>query len=172
MVEKSIIDQQLADLGATKARWGTKRELKYLPGIIVPNEKILGLYSGMVDNDASIWLCVVTNLRILMLDTFLMSLRRLEVHFSEVHAVYHKKGLIYDELMLETSGEIKRIMQLDKSDAKKMLALLQKSIETPPAVADGADVITRLERLGALRKNGTITEEEFETLKAKLIKES
>ena len=42
-------------------------------------------------------------------------------------------------------------------------------VEAPPAPSPEEDVITQLERLGALKAQGIITEEEFAAQKAKLL---
>jgi hypothetical protein len=42
-------------------------------------------------------------------------------------------------------------------------------VEAPPAPAPEEDVITQLERLGALKAQGLLTEEEFAAQKAKLL---
>ena len=42
-------------------------------------------------------------------------------------------------------------------------------VEAPPAPAPEEDVITQLERLGALKAQGILTEEEFAAQKAKLL---
>jgi hypothetical protein len=42
-------------------------------------------------------------------------------------------------------------------------------VEAPPAPAAEEDVITQLERLGALKAQGILTEEEFAAQKAKLL---
>ena len=42
-------------------------------------------------------------------------------------------------------------------------------VEAPPAAAPQEDVITQIERLGALKAQGLLTEEEFAAQKAKLL---
>ena len=64
---------------------------------------------------------------------------------------------------------------VNRRQAKKNVAAYQGAVEPaqeyyePPVQAQQDDVITQLERLGALKAQGILTEEEFAAQKAKLL---
>lgn len=105
-VEPSIVDAQIRALGEID-KFGTKKEISYLPEILTPGEEIHGLCSGFMDGNT--WLCVATSKRILMLDKgLLLGLKQIELPLSQIKSVSHKTGLIFGELLIETGGKTKK----------------------------------------------------------------
>lgn len=186
-VEREIIEAQIQALGKIDS-FGTKKEIKYLPEVIMPGETILGLCSGLMDGTT--WLCVVTERRMLMLDKgFITGLKHLEIPVSKILSVSFKTGFVFGELLIDSGGQIKIMKQVVKEDAAKMSGILSELLykkdsqpappaSAPPVSATPAasaapaatvDVITQLERLAALKEKGILTDEEFAAEKARLL---
>lgn len=176
-VDKSIVDEQIKALGNVDS-YGTKKEIKYLPEIMMPDETILGLCSGMMDNNT--WLCAITDKRVIMLDKGMITgLKQLEIPISQIKSVSFKTGIIFGELLVDSGGQIKKLEKMLKTDAPKMASILtdllhNKGTQHSQATASpnssaSTDIVTQLERLATLKEKGILNEEEFKVQKNKIL---
>lgn len=177
-VDPSVIEEQLRALGEIDT-FGTKKEVKCLPDILVEGEVIKGVASGMMD--ANTWLCVVTEQRILLLDKgMIFGLKQIEFPIKQIKSISHKSGLLMGELLIDTAGQIKKLDNMMKKDAVKLAAVISSLLHgqgsvpaaqpAPAAPAPAADdVVSQLERLAALKEKGILTDEEFAQQKAKIL---
>lgn len=171
-VDKSVIDQQIQALGQFD-KFFTKKEINYLPEVIVPGETIKGLTSGF--HDGNTWLITITNRRLLFLDKgMIYGLKQMEMPLDQISTISHKTGLMFGELQISTSGGTKKVEQIDKKDVAKIAQMISDLVKTsrekPVATnSDGGDVVSRLERLAALKEKGIINEEEFRIQKEKIL---
>jgi len=175
-VDKSVVEEQIKALGKIDT-FGTKKEIAYLPEILTPDEVILGLCSGFVDGNT--WLCTITNQRIILLDKGLIyGLKQLELPIAQIKSVSHKIGMLMGELCIDTGGEIKKIGNILKADTPKIASIIsdllhkresaQANRNTQTTSTDD-DMITKLERIAALKEKGILTEEEFIQQKEKIL---
>jgi hypothetical protein len=107
-VDKAIVEAQIRALpGLQYNSFGTKREVAYLPELLAEGETIKALSSGTVD--AKMWLIVVTDRRILLLDKgIFFGLSQLELPIAGIRSVSHKTGMLLGEILIDTGGRSKR----------------------------------------------------------------
>lgn len=94
--------------------------------------------------------------------------------FELLTSVEHKKGLMYGEITLLASGSSIRFHQIDKDQVEPMAKLLRDAVVSAhgarhapaPAPTTAADEIAKL---GALKAQGLLTDEEFAAEKARLL---
>ena len=172
-VDSSVVQKQIEALGKIDS-FGTKKEIKHLPELLSEGEEIKALCSGLMDGKT--WLCVVTDVRFLLVDKGLIGgLSLLEMPISQVKSISYKTGFLFADLLIDTGGQIKKLENLTKEDAPKVAAivsdLLHRKKESAPApkAQDDSDIVSKLERLAAMREKGILTDEEFAQQKAKLL---
>ena len=175
-VSKEIIDAQLAALDEYNSFF-TKKEINYLPEIILPGETIHAMTSGLMDGNT--WLFVVTDQRIIMLDKGMVyGLKQLTLPLTQIKSVSHKSGLLLAKILIDTGGKTKTLENVDKHYAVGVVAtinelLMQKtsgqtaSVDEDHAHSDA--MLAQLERLAALKEKGMLSDEEFAQAKAKLL---
>jgi hypothetical protein len=173
-VDKSIVDDQIAKLGDFD-RWFTKKERNYLHEVMSPGETIQAMTSGYLDGNT--WLVTVTDKRVLFIDKGLIyGLNQMELPLSQIRSISHKTGIIFGKIEVSTGGGTKIIDNIEKSDVKKIAQIISdlinkpKEINTAQAqVKSNDDVVSRLERLAALKNQGILTEDEFREQKARIL---
>jgi hypothetical protein len=169
-VDKSVVDEQVKALGQFD-RYFTRKEIKYLPEVMVSGENIKGLTSGF--HDGNTWLIAITDRRLLFLDKgMIYGLKQMEMSLDQISAISHKTGLLLGEIQVSTSGGTKKIENITKTDVVKVAQiisdLVKQSREKPSSPA-GNDVVSQLERLAALKEKGILSEQEFSVQKQKLL---
>jgi hypothetical protein len=171
-VDKSIIDLQIKELGQFD-KFFTKKEINYLPEVIVPGEIIRGLTSG--SHDGTTWLIAITTKRLLFLDKgMIYGLKQMEMPLDKISSISYKTGLLFGEIQISTSGGTKKVELIDKKDVSKIAQiisdLLKQSREIPSfPQANGNDVVSQLEKLAVLKEKCIISEQEFVVLKQKIL---
>lgn len=175
-VDKSVIDAQLAEIGSYDS-FGTKKEIKYLPEIMMDGEKIYALTSGMMDGNT--WLLVITNERIIMLDKgMLYGLKQLVLPLSHIKSVSHKIGILLGEIRIDTGAEVKEVKNIAKQYIPNIMSILNNLLskrigdsKENNASNDNTDddFLKKLERLTQLKEKGLIDDEEFKLAKTKLL---
>lgn len=129
-VEKSVIDEQIANLGKFDKLF-TKKEIKYLPEIIMPGETIRAITSGMLDGNS--WLITVTDRRIVFLDKgIIFGLKQIEFPLKQVSSITHKIGLVTGTIEVSTSAGSKKIKNLTKPDTKKVAQIISDLVASIP----------------------------------------
>ncbi|WDL99309.1 PH domain-containing protein [Alicyclobacillus sp. ALC3] len=173
-VSKEEIERQLAELGKFD-RWFTKKEIKYLPEVIEPGEKIHAVTSGMHDN--STWLIVATQRRILFLDKGMMGgLKQLSISLDKISGVRHQAGWIQGKIEIDASGVAKKIENISKEDVVRVANVVSRLLaerESKNEVAASTerdDSVSKLERLAKLKAQGVLTDEEFAEEKKKVLR--
>jgi len=174
-VEKCIVDQQIANLGDFD-EWFTKKERKYLHEVMSPGEIIHAMTSGLLDGNT--WLVTVTDKRVLFLDKgMIYGLKQVELPLSHISAVSHNTGLMFGKIEVSTAGGTKLIDMIKKKDVPKVAQIISDLVNRPREAQsapqqyhDGKhDIVSKLERLAALKNQGILTEDEFKEQKAKML---
>jgi hypothetical protein len=118
----------------------------------------------------------VTNKRVLFLDKgMLYGLKQLELPLQHISAVSHKTGLIFGKIEVATGGGIKKIDNIDKKDVVKVAQIISDLINKPKdstvtnTEGTSNDVVSKLERLAALRQSGILSDQEFTEQKTKIL---
>lgn len=128
-------------------------------------------------------------MRVVFKDPKLLGLRAkiIDVSYKDISNVNLKRGVFSTEIFLQSRFLSDRVTlpAVDKQIAQQIMVLIQKGVrgELPRQVSaedknspvevksrEEKDPLQELEKLGALRQKGIITEQEFQKLKAELIK--
>lgn len=172
MPTKKEIEQQINALGEAAHIFGTKKEVNALPDILVPGEEVKGLTSGVVKN--ATWLIVCTTKRILFLDKGLLyGLKQVEIPLDKVNSIEQKKGIFMGEITIWNGANQTKVEMVNKKSLGQFVNGVNEQIEKsknrsnqPVASLDVAD---QLKKLAGLKDDGTLTEEEFQAQKRKIL---
>lgn len=153
----------------------TKKELHHLPEILMDREQVLAFTSGMMD--ANTWLIVLTDHRVVFLDKGLIyGLKQVSINLDKINAVSGSTGLLFGEIRIQDGAGERLIKNVWK---KTVVAFTNKVrdamqayrkepvVTTTQPTAD--DVVSKLERLAALKERGMLTDAEFAAQKARLL---
>jgi hypothetical protein len=157
----------------------TKKELNHLPEILMEGEQVLAFTSGLMD--ANTWLIVLTDHRVVFLDKGLIyGLKQISVNLDKINAVSGSTGIMFGEIRIEDGASERIIKNVWKktvvaftNKVRDALQAARKSSAAPtqaqaaPAPVD--DVVSKLERLAALKERGILTDAEFADQKARLL---
>lgn len=163
----------------------TKKELKYLPEVLMDREQVLSFSSGMVDGNT--WLIALTDKRIIFLDKgFIFGLKQHVITLDKVNAISCKTGLLFGEISISTGGiKSKKVKQCDKRTVKHFTNQAQYAIDkinhknpSKPTISQESKVdeqyekFDKLRELADLKNEGILTEEEFLKEKNKILETS
>ena len=130
----------------------------------------------------------VTNMRILYKDPKFFGLKAkiIDIAFRDISNIQLKRGVFSTEIHLFSRFHSVAPIPLpavDKQTAQQFNMLIQKGIRgelprqlavdeknAPARALEPSDPLRELEKLGDLKQKGVITDEEFNTLKAELLK--
>ncbi len=156
----------------------TKKELNHLPEILMDGEQVLAFSSGMMDGNT--WLIVLTDHRILFLDKGLIyGLKQISINLNKINAVSGKTGMMLGEIRIEDGASERIIKNVWKKTVVPFTNKVRDAIHeysraahspaaaSAPPAAD--DVVSKLERLAALKERGILTDAEFAEQKAKIL---
>lgn len=161
----------------------TKKEIRYLPQILVEGEQIQALTSGF--NDGRTVLAVCTNRRILFLDKgMFFGLRQWQMALDRVQAIDGDYALVFGrirfwdgaaplELSMVLAGTIDPFIKATRQaiDDFRKLSFNEITQNHAPAATyhPPVDIASQLERLAKLVESGHLTPEEFQAQKYKLL---
>jgi len=149
-----------------------RREIKELPKLLwqdeLPEKVTQGLYEG------GNGLLVATNKRLIFIDKGLISLRVEDFPYDKITSIQYSAGLLMGEITIFASGNKAVIKQVPKDQVRDFAEWLRARITKPSPRADAStppagDLVSQLERLAKLKESGILTDEEFQTQKAKLL---
>lgn len=156
----------------------TKKELNHLPEILMDGEQVLAFSSGLMDGNT--WLIVLTDHRVLFLDKGLIyGLKQVSINLDKVNSVSGKTGMMFGEIRIEDGASERIIKNVWKKTVVPFTNQVRDAIRdytraSNPVVAASAppaadDVVSKLERLAALKERGILTEAEFAEQKMKIL---
>ena len=119
-------------------------------------------------------LLVATNKRLIFIDKGLLSMRVEDFPYDKITSIQYSTGFVFGEITIYASGNKAVIKQVAKDQVRDFAEWVRARISAPKAQAaatqpPAGDVVPQLERLARLRESGVLTEEEFQTQKAKLL---
>jgi hypothetical protein len=170
----------------------TRKEIRYLPKILAPDEHIHALTSGFVDKHT--WLAVCTNKRILFLDRGMFyGLRQIQMNLDRIQAIESSYTLFFGTIRLWDGASSISISMVLKSSIAPFVATVQQAMDfykrqmvhdivatashaqpaahaavSPPSLPQHG-FTDELERLAKMKAEGLLTEEEYSAAKAKLL---
>ena len=179
---KGIAQEHGLDLATTE--FATRKEINHIPELLHVNEYVIFFTSGFMSSDGEIttnwgtstWLSVLTNKRVLFLDSAFLteSLNQHSIPLKHVQAVSAHQGFFFGKVVIETGGKRTIIDNAWKSTVKKFAELANLLIQDIVDAEDASAVsvesnLDKLKKLGELKEAGVITEKEFTEQKAKLL---
>ena len=161
-----------------------KSEIKELPNILWENELPEAVVQGRYGNRTGILTC--TNNRLIFVSKTLgISLRVEDFPLDKISSLQYETGMIFGKITVFASGNKADIDQIDKKQARNFAEFVRSKIsklnssgkttssepETEASLQkDSTDImIEKLERLGALKDKGIISEDEFQAQKEKIL---
>ncbi|MCP3682385.1 MAG: hypothetical protein GY861_06805 [bacterium] len=170
------VQQMVKDLGKEADIFGTKKEIKHLPGILQHDEKIVALTSGMMDNNT--WLVTCTNKRVIFLDKGMFyGLKQLETPLEKINSIEQKTGLLLGEISIWDGSSKMTIKSIPKQTVKPFVVNTNKAIQDLKQTKNQSsnnsrnqeDLVSQLEKLAALVDKGILTDDEFQAKKKQLL---
>ncbi|MGH1517446.1 PH domain-containing protein [Chryseobacterium sp. JK1] len=168
-------------------------EVKELVNVLEKSEKIIAIAEGKYLYNNLEGILVSTQNRIVFVDKkFFGGVSENEFLHHEITSIQHSNGLLSSELKLFTNGSKAEFKLYNRNAAKTFYDAVQgniyslqnqerlepeishvKDIEKPQQVfikkEDPSVIFDKLEKLGKLRENGILTDEEFAEQKKKLL---
>lgn len=170
--------------------FGTKKELKALPGYLEQDEVVFALTSGIMsqtetsnslDFGSNTWLVVLTNDRFLFLDAAMLtkSVDTQSIRHDHVQAVSASQGFMFGKIMVDLGSRMLVIDNCNKSTVKVMANIAnkwlkelgenKKSLTNSVTTVSQTPLLDMLERLYKLFSLGALSDNEFEESKQKLL---
>jgi len=169
----------------TKYIFNTKKEIRYLPQILIEGEQILALTSGFMQNRT--WLAVCTNRRVLFLDRgMFFGLRQVQMNLDRIQAIDSAFGIAFGSIRVWDGASSMNISLVLKSSVAPFVKTVQESMDKykrlmvhdiASATSSAhtavnptqATMLSELERLAKLKTDGHLSEAEYVAAKAKLL---
>lgn len=161
----------------------TGKEIRYLPEILEDDEHILALTSGFMKNTT--WLAVCTDRRVIFLDRgILFGLKQLQMNLDRIQSIDSGFGLVFGSIRVWDGATAMNISLVLKSTIGHFVKTVQSAMDTYKRQmvhdvvrsagalepeAKKTDFVSELERLSKLRADGTLSKDEFERAKQKLL---
>ncbi len=173
---KSEYDRIAREIGDDQ--FFTKKELNHLPQILMNGEQVLAFTSGMMEGNT--WLIVLTDHRVLFLDKGLIyGLKQVSVNLDKINSVSGRTGLMFGEIRIEDGASERLIKNVWKKTVVPFTNKVRDAMHAHrrPASLSAAgvrgaatdDIVSKLERLAALKERGILTEAEFAEQKARIL---
>ena len=153
----------------------TKKELNFLPEVLMDDEELLAFSSGLMDGNT--WLISLTNKRIILLDKgMLYGLKQTSIPLEKVQNVSGSTGIIFGDISVSDGSKTHQITNVIKHTVKPFTNMVQKQLEvlknkssTSTTSNNEVDPIEKLEKLAGLLEKGILTPEEFASEKEKIL---
>ncbi len=162
----------------------TKKEINYLPEIMIEGEEIRALTSGFLGNRTVLAVC--TNRRILFLDKgMFFGLRQWQMALDRVQSIDGNYLIFFGSIRIwDGASAVNMGMVLANSidpfikatrtaiDEFRKIAfreVVSGGQQAAPAQPAANDVASQIEKLAKLKEQGHLSEEEFQAQKAKIL---
>ena len=153
----------------------TKKELNFLPEVLMDDEEVLAFSSGLMDNNT--WLISLTNKRVIFLDKgMIYGLRQTSIPLEKIQSVSGSTGIIFGNISVSDGSKTHEITNVIKHTVKPFTNMVQKQLEvlknessTSTTSNNEVDKLEKLEKLAGLLEKGILTPEEFASEKEKIL---
>ncbi len=174
------IQEEIRALGEVDL-FGTAKEVTHLPEILADDENIRYLTSGLTNGTT--WLIVCTQKRIILLDYgFLFGMKQSEMALENINSISYQQGLLFGSIEIWHGGARMLIENCGKETVRPFVDAVNKAIkdlknenvqssvkQQESVQTNQDDIVSKLERLAALKEKGILTDEEFAAQKAKIL---
>ena len=107
----------------------TKKELKYLPEILMENEQILAFSSGIMDGNT--WLITLTDERVIFLDKgILYGLKQTTIDLDKINAISGSTGMLFGKISVNDGYKEREIENVWKKTVRIFTNKVQEAIDT------------------------------------------
>jgi Bacterial PH domain/Short C-terminal domain len=163
-----------------------RKEIKELPNILWEDEKLEKIVQGFYAKGNGV--LVATNKRLVFIDKGLIyGLRVEDFPYDKISSIQYSTGMLLGKITIFTSGNKALIEQIDKAQVKLFAEYVRARIsgsqdhasyfeseeetklESSSFPQSNDETIEFLERLGKLKEQGILTEEEFTAKKKQLL---
>ena len=153
-----------------------RKEVKELPDILWDDENVEKIIQGTYNNGNGILVC--TNKRLIFIDKgFLYGLKVEDFGLDKISSVQYSTGLLLGKLTIYASGNKSVIDNVDKTQVRTFGDFVTNKINTKQSDNssskksndDDDDIVSKLERLAALKEKGILNDEEFQIQKNKIL---
>lgn len=153
----------------------TQKEIRALPQILDEDEAIKAVTSGLMD--ATTWLAVCTNRRLLFINRGMFyGLRQVQLPLDRIQSLDHEFTIFFGSIRVWDGASAFTISMVLKSSimpfvkaTQEEMHRLRTSSKATPSPAQATDVASQLMKLAELKEKGYLTEEEFQSQKKKLL---
>jgi hypothetical protein len=154
----------------------TRKELNYLPQVLMDDEQVIAFSSGMMDGNT--WLVVLTNIRIIFLDKgMLFGLKQTAIPLGKINSISGKTGIIFGTISIADGSSTHNITNVPKKTVKPFTNLVENEIRNYASgntdnrknVSSNDDDMDKIRKLSELMRDGIITEDEFNKKKKMLL---
>jgi hypothetical protein len=156
------------------ARFLGRKEIKELPKILWDDEMIEQLVQGTYNVGTGV--LVATNKRLIFVDKGIGKLRVEDFPYDKISSIQYETGWMSGTITIFASGNKAEIKNVVKDSCKGFadyvrarISPVSESVQTKAAPTAGTDLVDQLERLGKLKDQGILTEEEFTAQKTKIL---
>ncbi|TKX33322.1 PH domain-containing protein [Campylobacter taeniopygiae] len=166
------IQNQISDFSNAKSIF-SKKEIKVLPEILWEGEKVKKAAQGTYN--LATGLLVATDKRLIFIDKGFINLKVETFLYDKISSIEYSTGLIFGEIVIYASGNKAKIKNMEKNETKDMAEFVREFIqsnnnqETAKQTNTNNDLMAELEKISDLKNKGIITEDEFKTMKEKII---
>ena len=152
------------------------KEMKELPKILWEDEKVEKVIQGFHEKGSGI--LAATNKRLIFVDKgYTGRLRVRDFPYDKVTSIQYNTGFVMGGITIYSSGNKSEITNISKAVVGSFAEYVRARITAVTKHASAPvtpstpqeDMISKLERLGALKDKGLISDQEFQEQKAKLL---
>ena len=178
MADATEIEAQLAE-AKIRNRWQVRREFKALPEIVGGDEEVLTMGQGRYQSHLGI--VVVTTRRVVFVDLGMARRRVADFPFGQITSVENARGFTTGKLIITVAGNqavvdqmyprerADEIGDLVRSKLDRSSAMTAPAASAPTAQPAATSLADEIRKLGELRNEGLLTDEEFEEQKRRLL---
>ncbi len=155
-----------------------RKEVNELPNILFAEESVLDIVQGTYNNKMGI--LVATENRLIFIDKgFMYGLKVEDFPYDKITSIVYETGFVQGKIIIMASGNKAEIDNVIKNRVKPFSDLTRTQISNSGksnnipvqnvTINQQVDVADQLMKLASLKENGILTNEEFQTQKAKLL---
>ncbi len=147
--------------------------VKYLVGILQPNEQIEAFATGMFENKTMSLL--TTNKRVIIFHKGLIGSTQIEIPIEKINSIGQKKGFLVGELHIWDGSSKIVITKVPVGQISKYVSATNdiinnyKTIKIEMNQTVEKDITDKIEKLAELHKEGILNDYEFATKKMELL---
>lgn len=159
-----------------KDAFGTRKEISELPDILMKDENIKAMTSGLTDGNT--WLMVCTNKRVLMLDKgMIYGLKLIDIPLDRINSISHSKGILLGTISLTDGATTRKIENISNTTIAFFADTVNREVEKykqsqkAPVnqIVNSISTADELLKFKELLDMGVLTQEEFDTKKKELL---